>query len=97
MARCLCFALILAPCPVVCCVYAGHPEERAAACAASLLTLDESTAGHVEYPLYYYNDKLLDRARQIFSLDASAFSYSFNYSLPSEPWVKGMMQIGAQA
>ena len=95
MAQCLRLAPIRAPCPAVCCVFAGHPEERAAACVGSLRYDDDDTAGHVEYPLYYYNDKMLLRARQIFAMDVSAFGYSFNTSLALPPWVKGSVQPGS--
>ena len=59
-------------------VLAGNPPDLTASCAASLLEIDEGSAGHEEYPLYYTTAAQRRRAREMFQIDIAAFNYTFD-------------------
>ena len=56
---------------------AGNPRDVAAACAASLPSIDEGSAGHEDYELYFSTQALRDRGDTIVKTDATALFYEF--------------------
>jgi len=63
-------------------VAAGNDRSLAAACAASLLDIDEGSAGHEDYQLYYTTKAQRRRADVMFQTDHTAFDYAFDVEGP---------------
>jgi len=58
-------------------VAAGNNRSHAAACAGSLLDIDEGSAGHNYYAEYYHAGNVKSKAAEIFRIDAAAFGYDY--------------------
>jgi len=63
-------------------VAAGNNASVAAACAENLPHIDEGSAGHEEYTLYFQSEKTYKRSEQMLEMDATAFHYSFGLDGP---------------